>query len=83
MLHDPDGLLVLEDEDVSKSLAAAVDNVRQRRVTGEWLVNRAIDRGHVAEAVQWYLRFPLDSAGPSAAGRALSLAPRLRAALPA
>ena len=35
--------------------------MRQRRVTGEWLVNRAIDRGHVAEAVQWYLRFPLDS----------------------
>ena len=35
--------------------------MRQRRVTGEWLVNRAIARGHVAEAVHCYLRFPLDS----------------------
>ncbi len=61
VLHDPDAVIVLEDEDVSKSLTAEVDNVRQRRVTGEWLVNRAIARGHVAEAVQWYLRFPFDS----------------------
>ena len=60
MLHDPDGLLVLEDEDISVSLAEAVDQVRQRRVTGEWLVNRAIARGHVAEAVNWYLRFGLE-----------------------
>ena len=27
--------------------------------TGEWLVNRAIARGHVAEAVDFYLRFAL------------------------
>ena len=60
VLHDPDGLLVLEAEDVSGSLAVAVDQVRQRRVTGEWLVNRAIARGHVAEAVNWYLRFGLE-----------------------
>ena len=60
VLHDPDGLLVLEEEDVSLSMALAVDQVRQRRVTGEWLVNRAIARGHVAEAVQWYLRFGLE-----------------------
>ena len=60
VLHDPDGLLVLEDEDISVSLAEAVDQVRQRRVTGEWLVNRAIARGHVAEAVNWYLRFGLE-----------------------
>jgi predicted nucleotidyltransferase len=59
VLHDPDGLLVLEEEDVSDTLAAAVSQVRQRRVTGEWLVNRAIDRGHVAEATDWYLRFAL------------------------
>ena len=60
VLHDPEGLLVLEDEDGSAALAQAVDQVRQRRTTGEWLVNRAIARGHVAEATSWYLRFPLD-----------------------
>jgi predicted nucleotidyltransferase len=59
VLHDPEGLIVLEPEDVSAALAEAVDQVRQRRVTGEWLVNRAIRRGHVAEAVDFYLRFAL------------------------
>ncbi len=59
VLHDPDGLLVLEHEDVSAALEAAVAQVAQRRVTGEWLVNRAIARGHVAEALELYLRFPL------------------------
>ena len=52
VLHDPDGLIVLEEEDVGAALAAAVDQVRQRRVTDEWLVNRAIARGHVAEALR-------------------------------
>ena len=61
VLHDPEGLVVLEPEDVSAAMAEAVDQVRQRRVTGEWLVNRAIRRGHVAEAVDFYLRFPLAS----------------------
>lgn len=37
----------------------AVDHVRQRRGTGEWLVNRALARGHCAEAVDLYLRFAL------------------------
>ncbi|HET6940220.1 MAG TPA: hypothetical protein VFI19_16505 [Nocardioides sp.] len=60
VLHDPDTLVVLEEEDVSGSMAVAVDQVRQRRVTGEWLVNRAIARGQVAEALQWYLTFALD-----------------------
>ena len=32
---------------------------RQRRATDEWLVNRALARGHVAEAVDFYLRFSL------------------------
>ena len=60
VLHDPDRLLVLEEEDVSGAVVGrAVDQVRQRRVTGEWLVNRAIARGHVAEAVDLYLRFAL------------------------
>ena len=59
VLHDPDGLIVLEPEDTSAAMAEAVDQVRQRRVTGEWLVNRAVRRGHVAEAVDFYLRFAL------------------------
>jgi hypothetical protein len=61
VLHDPDSLLVLTPEDTSAAMAEAVDQVRQRRVTGEWLVNRAIARGHVAEAVDFYLRFALAS----------------------
>jgi predicted nucleotidyltransferase len=59
VLYDPDRLVVLEEEDVSAALAAAVEQARQRRSTDEWLVNRAIARGHVAEAVDLYLRFAL------------------------
>jgi predicted nucleotidyltransferase len=59
VLFDPDGLVVLEPEDTAAAMADALDQVRQRRVTGEWLVNRAIARGHVAEAVDLYLRFAL------------------------
>lgn len=59
VLHDPGSLLVLEPEDTASAMAAALDQVGQRRVTGEWLVNRALARGHLAEAVDLYLRFPL------------------------
>jgi hypothetical protein len=59
VLYDPDGLIVPEEEDVSGSLAAAVDQARQRRAIDEWLVNRALARGHVAEACDFYLRFAL------------------------
>ena len=59
VLHDPDSLIVLTPEDTSAAMAEAVDQVRQRRVTGEWLVSRAIARGHPAEAVDFYLRFAL------------------------
>jgi predicted nucleotidyltransferase len=59
VLHDPDSLIVLTEEDTSSAMAEAVDQARQRRVTGEWLVNRAIARGHVVEAVDLYLRFAL------------------------
>ena len=59
VLHDPESLIVLESEDTAAAMAEALDQVHQRRVTGEWLVNRAIARGHVAEAVDLYLRFPL------------------------
>jgi predicted nucleotidyltransferase len=59
VLHDPDSLVVLAPEATAGPMAEALEQVRQRRVTGEWLVNRAIARGHVAEAVDLYLRFPL------------------------
>jgi predicted nucleotidyltransferase len=59
VLHDPDGLVEQAPEDTAAAMTAALDQVRQRRVTGEWLVNRALARGHVAEAVDLYLRFPL------------------------
>ncbi len=62
VLHDPEGLVQLREEDgdlQADQIAEAVDQVRQRRATGEWLVNRAIRRGHVAEAVDLYLRFAL------------------------
>jgi hypothetical protein len=62
VLHDPSSLLVLRHDDqaaLDSGIAAAVDQVRQRRVTGEWLVNRAIRRNHPAEALDLYLRFAL------------------------
>ncbi|MSZ75952.1 MAG: hypothetical protein F2667_02450 [Actinobacteria bacterium] len=62
VLHDPDALLVLRPDDAdlqASELALALEQVRQRRVTGEWLVMRALRRGHVAEALDLYLRFPL------------------------
>ncbi len=62
VLHDPDDLLVLRHDDEERQnadIAEAVAQVRQRRGTGEWLVNRAIVRGHLAEATDFYLRFAL------------------------
>lgn len=62
VLHDPDGLVVLRHDDEAQlrtAMSEAIDQVRQRRVTGEWLVNRAIRRGHLAEATDLYLRFAL------------------------
>ncbi len=62
VLHDPQGLVEVRDDDAelqAAQAAEAVDQVRQRRATGEWLVNRAIRRGHLAEAVDLYLRFAL------------------------
>ena len=48
-------------EYVTAALETAVLQARQRRSTDEWLVNRAIARGHVAEATDFYLRFALAS----------------------
>ena len=59
VLHDPDGLLVLRDEDLTAGMADAVDQVRQKRPTSEWLVNRALTRGHVAEGLDLYVRHGL------------------------
>ena len=62
VVHDPDSLLVLRHDDqeaMDAAINAALDQVRQRRVTGEWLVNRAIRRNQPAEALDLYLRFAL------------------------
>ena len=62
VVHDPDGLIELRHDDAAQTqqaIDAAVEQVRQRRGTGEWLVNRALARGHDAEAVDLYLRFAL------------------------
>lgn len=59
---DPQGLLVLRPDDEAdqrRSMAETVDQVRQRRLVAEWLVNRAIARDHLPEAVALYLRFAL------------------------
>jgi hypothetical protein len=64
VLHDPDGLLVLRDVDaaeLTRAVDAAVDQVRQKRPTAQWLVNRALARGHVAEGLDLYMRFGLQS----------------------
>lgn len=62
VLHDPERLLVLRPGDpgaTARAIAEAVDQVRQKRPTSQWLVNRALARGHVAEGVDLYLRHGL------------------------
>jgi hypothetical protein len=62
VLHDPGGLLVLREDDpvqLAQGMADAVDQVRQKRPTSEWLVNRALARGHVAEGLDLYVRHGL------------------------
>jgi hypothetical protein len=59
---DPDGLIVLRDadqDDLRRGAEQTVDQIRQRRLVAEWLVNRATARGHLPEAVSLYLRFAL------------------------
>ncbi len=59
---DPDGLIVLrhdDDGDLRRGAEQTVDQVRQRRLVAEWMVNRAIARDHLPEAVSLYLRFAL------------------------
>jgi predicted nucleotidyltransferase len=63
VLHDPDGLLLLEDDDeagLSAQRAQAVAQTAARRQTGAWLVERAIARGDLAEATSLHLRFAVE-----------------------
>ncbi|RYP81379.1 nucleotidyltransferase domain-containing protein [Nocardioides guangzhouensis] len=62
VLHDPDGLIELrhdDPEELARGAAAANDQSRQRWATAEWLVNRAVARDQLPEAVALYLRFGL------------------------
>lgn len=62
VLLDPEGRLVLQHDDqaaIDEAVAEAVEQARQRRGTAEWLVNRAIARDQMPEAVELYLRFGL------------------------
>lgn len=63
VLHDPGGLLVLEDDDEAQmqaQRAQAVEQTAARRQTGAWLVERAIARGDLAEATSLHLRFAVE-----------------------
>jgi hypothetical protein len=63
VVHDPDELVVLQHDDqaaLDAAIAEGLDQVRQRRGTAEWLVNRAIARGQLPEAMALYQRFALE-----------------------
>ena len=63
VLHDPDGVLVLEDDDEAEMEAArrlAVEQTASRRQTAAWLVERAIARDDLAEATVLHLRFAVE-----------------------
>lgn len=63
VLHDPDGVLVLEDDDEAEMEAErrqAVAQTAARRQTAAWLVERAIARGDLAEATSLHLRFAVE-----------------------
>jgi predicted nucleotidyltransferase len=60
VLHDPAGLVELrpDDEDaLERERREAVAQIAARRPTAAWLVNRAIARGQLAEAVAFHLQF--------------------------
>ena len=63
VLHDPAGLLHLEDDDEAEMDAArrqAVEQTAARRQTAAWLVERAIARDDLAEATVLHLRFAVE-----------------------
>jgi hypothetical protein len=60
VLHDPEGLVGLrpdDEEELARARSEAVAQTAARRQTAAWLVNRAIARGHAAEAVAFHLQF--------------------------
>ena len=86
VLHDPEGLLHLEDDDEARDGGGAPTGRRAdraRRQTAAWLVERAIARDDLAEATLLHLRFARRAAGEAAADPALPGPLGLRAALPA
>lgn len=63
VLHDPGGLLVLQDDDegeLEDQRRQAVAQTAARRQTAAWLVERAIARGDLAEATALHLRFAVE-----------------------
>ncbi|GAB3021607.1 hypothetical protein GCM10011376_21410 [Nocardioides flavus (ex Wang et al. 2016)] len=63
VIHDPDGLLLLEhdpEEPMQAQRRQAVEQAAARRETGAWLVQRAIARGDQAEATFFHLRFAVE-----------------------
>jgi hypothetical protein len=60
VVHDPEGLVELRHDDeaaMERARREAVEQTAARRLTAEWLVNRAIARGHEAEAVAFHLGY--------------------------
>ncbi len=63
VLHDPEGLVELRDDDeeaMARERADAVAQIAARRQTAAWLVNRAIARGQLTEAVAFHLQFAVN-----------------------
>ena len=63
VVHDPDGLLELRPDDeeaLEHDRRQAVAQIAARRPTAAWLVNRAIARGDLAEAVTFHLQFAVN-----------------------
>jgi hypothetical protein len=63
VVHDPDGLVALRPDDeeaMQRERTEAVAQIAARRPTAAWLVNRAIARGHLAEAVVFHVQFAVN-----------------------
>jgi predicted nucleotidyltransferase len=63
VLHDPDRLVGLrpdDEEQMATARAEAVAQIAARRPIAAWLVNRAIARGQLAEAVTFHLSFAVN-----------------------
>jgi predicted nucleotidyltransferase len=63
VVHDPEGLVELgpdDEEAMERERIEAVSQIAARRPTAAWLVNRAIARGQLAEAVAFHLQFAVN-----------------------